>query len=197
MKFETEVAQADMKLSTRGGHGQPTRHLAGERDKDVNSLKGTYDQLVDDLKAELDSGKVRIEQLENGIRLSVDDDVLFPSGSAELDSNGESVIKKVAAQVADSENRVEVIGHTDDRKIRKRLAERYPTNWELGGARASSVVRLLAREGVDGTRLRATSLGEFEPLAANDSEEKRAKNRRIEIRLMPPDPATHTTLASD
>jgi chemotaxis protein MotB len=81
--------------------------------------------------------------------------------------------------------RVEVEGHTDNRPIRERLAIRYPTNWELAGARSASVVRLLQSEGIAGTRMRVVSLAEFAPVASNDSDEGRAQNRRIEIRLRP------------
>jgi chemotaxis protein MotB len=148
-------------------------------------MKGTYDDLVGNLKNELDSGKVQIEQLQNGIRLSVADEILFQSGSAEIDAGGVELLTKVAAQVKDATHLVEVEGHTDDKPIRNRLAEKYPTNWELGAARASAVVRLLNEQGIDGTRLLASSRGRFEPVASNESDDGRAKNRRIEIRLLP------------
>jgi chemotaxis protein MotB len=75
-----------------------------------------------------------------------------------------------------------VQGHTDNVPIH---SERYPTNWELAGARASRVVRLLEENGVDPGRLWAVSHGEYAPVAPNDSNAGRAKNRRIEITLKP------------
>ena len=146
-------------------------------------LKGTYGDLVSDLRRELESGQVEIERLRDGIQLSVSDKILFESGSAELDDGGRQLLGKVAAQVKDSPHLVEVVGHTDDRPIRASSASRYPSNWELGAARASSVVRLLHQEGIDGTRLGASSRGEFAPVASNASEAGRSKNRRIQIRL--------------
>jgi chemotaxis protein MotB len=148
------------------------------RDQEVAELRGTYDGLVSDLEAEVASGHVQIEQL-------VSDEILFPSGSAEFDDHGREVLKKVAAQIANSPHQVEVEGHTDDVAIVGVLAQRYPTNWELAGARAAQVVRLFQDEGIDGSRMRAISNAEFDPTAANDSPEGRQQNRRIGIRLIP------------
>ena len=77
------------------------------------------------------------------------------------------------------------MGFTDNVPIRGNLAKRYPTNWELAGARAASVVRLLESTGIDSTKLIASSYGDNFPVASNDTEEGRAQNRRIEIRLRP------------
>jgi chemotaxis protein MotB len=140
---------------------------------------------VSDLEAEVASGHVQIEQLRDGIRVNVSDEILFPSGSAEFDDHGREVLKKVAAQIANSPHQVEVEGHTDDVAIVGVLAQRYPTNWELAGARAAQVVRLFQDEGIDGSRMRAISNAEFDPTAANDSPEGRQQNRRIGIRLIP------------
>jgi chemotaxis protein MotB len=95
------------------------------------------------------------------------------------------VLKKVAARVRELPHRVEVQGHTDDVPIREDARGRFPSNWELAAARASDVVRLLADDGVDPTRLIAVSYGEFAPVASNETDEGRARNRRIEIRLHP------------
>ena len=156
-----------------------------ERDQEVAELRGTYDALVSDLQAEVASGHVQIEQLRDGIRVNVSDQILFPSGSAVVDDHGREVLKKVAVQISKSPYQVEVEGHTDDRAIVGVLAERYPTNWELAGARAARVVRLFKDEGLEGSRMRVVSNAEFEPAASNDSPEGRQQNRRIGIRLIP------------
>ncbi len=74
---------------------------------------------------------------------------------------------------------IAVEGHTDDVPV----ARRYASNWELAAARASSVVRLMIELGVEPDRLKAVSRAEFAPVASNDTDEGRAKNRRIEIQL--------------
>jgi chemotaxis protein MotB len=84
--------------------------------------------------------------------------------------------------VRDIPHGVEVQGHTDNVPIH---SGRYPTNWELAGARASRVVRFLEQQGVAPERLCAISHGEYAPVAPNDSAAGRAKNRRIEITLKP------------
>jgi chemotaxis protein MotB len=152
------------------------------RSEEVERLHETYEGLVADLEAEVATGQIQIQQLREGLRLNLAQDVLFPSGSAELNASGRAVIAKVAERVREIPNDVEVQGHTDDVPIHSKL---YPTNWELAGARASRVVRLLEEQGVDPGRLSAVSHGENAPVAPNDSAAGRAKNRRIEITLKP------------
>ena len=154
-------------------------------------MQSTYDELVTDLESEVSSGQIEIQRLRDGLRLNVSDDVLFASGSAELDQIGREVLVKVAGRLKELGDFIEVRGHTDDRRIRGNLAKRFPSNWELAAARAARVVRLLEQQGVPGDRLAAVSLGPNDPIATNDSPENRARNRRIEIRLEPrsaPDP---------
>ena len=168
----------------RDAHLRVATELAA-REAELASMQSTYDGLVQDLESEVASGQIEIERLREGLRLNVSDDVLFASGSAQLDAIGREVLVKVAAQIKTLEDYVEVRGHTDDRRIRGALAKRFPTNWELAAARAARVVRLLESEGVAGDRLAAVSLAANEPIAPNDNAENRALNRRIEIRLLP------------
>jgi chemotaxis protein MotB len=193
--LEAEVATLKGEVSELDAANREHAENLAATTQEVSTLKSTHDQLLKDLKTELASGQVQIEQLRDGIRLSVANEILFDSGSAKIADAGRNVLEKVAAQVKDSPNRVQVMGHTDDKPIRKRLQERYPTNWELAAARASRVVRLLEEQGVKGTQMQATSLAEYHPVAPNESDEGRAQNRRIEIRLLPPLEAT--TYASD
>jgi chemotaxis protein MotB len=158
------------------------------RQQEVEQLRGTYEGLVSDLESEVAAGQIQIQQLREGLRLNLTQDVLFASGSAELGDAGRSVLRKVAQRLKQVSHRVEVDGHTDTVPIRGALASRYASNWELAGARASRVVRYLAERGVDASRLRAVSHGEFEPIAPNDTPEGRQKNRRIEITLEPVGP---------
>ncbi|MFP6639559.1 MAG: OmpA family protein, partial [Myxococcota bacterium] len=123
--------------------------------------------------------------LRDGIRVAVSDEVLFASGSADLDPLGQEVIEKVSRQLASLDHVIEVQGHTDDRAISDRLSDRFPSNWDLAGARAAAVVRQMELDGVHGDRLSLTSFASHRPVAANDSPVGRAQNRRIEIRLRP------------
>ena len=153
---------------------------------EVAVLRGTYDELVGELEAEVTAGQIQIEQMRDGIRLNVSQEILFPSGSAALDERGNDVISRVSQQVKDEKGVIITVeGHSDNVRISSSLAQRSPTNWELAGARAASVVRLMTENGVDPAILRAVSRGPFAPVASNDTREGRAQNRRIEILLRP------------
>jgi len=155
--------------------------------EELSKLKATYRGLVDDLESEVSAGQIQIEQLREGIRLNLAQDILFRSGSSKLEGTGVAVLRKVANQLRGMTHTVEVQGHTDDVPLSAALAARYGTNWELAAARAASVVRLFEEEKIDPQRLTAVSYGEFAPIASNDTPEGRARNRRIDIRLMPLD----------
>jgi chemotaxis protein MotB len=162
-----------------------TASQLAQRTAEVTQLRDTYDGLVSDLQSEVASGRVQIEQLRDGLNVKLAQAVLFPSGSAQVGTEGAEVLGKVANRLRELPHRVLVQGHTDDVPISGRLAERYPTNWELAGARAASVVRILAERGVPAERLAAVSLADTQPASPNESPEGRAANRRIEIRLVP------------
>lgn len=180
LRAESEALEASL--------AEREQELARRREE-VSSLRGTYDGLVQDLQSEVAEGRIRIEQLREGIRVNLSQEILFPLGSADLSAEGRDVLGRVARRLAEVPNPVEVQGHTDALPIHGRLAERYPSNWELGGARAARVVRLLAEAEVPRERMRAVSFADTRPVASNDTEEGRARNRRIEIRLLPePDP---------
>lgn len=144
-----------------------------------------YDQLVGELKNELEANQVKVKEMKDGINVNLSEEILFPSGSAELNQSGQEVITRVSSKLAGKEYQIIVVGFTDNVPIRGTLAKRYPSNWELAGARAASVVRLLEKTGIESQKLVATSYGENFPVASNDTPEGRAQNRRIEIRLRP------------
>jgi chemotaxis protein MotB len=158
-----------------------------EKLEELSKLSGNYEQLVKDLESEVSAGQIQIEQLREGLRLNLSQNILFRSGAVALEPYGVEVLKKVSSQLHRFPQTVEVQGHSDDVPLSTSLARRWGTNWELAAARAASVVRLFESEGVDPTRMRAVSYGEHEPVASNDTAEGRAANRRIEIRLIPLD----------
>lgn len=162
-----------------------SRHELDARSYEIGSLRTTYEALVGDLEGEIAAGEIEIQQLKEGVEVSVSDDVLFKSGQAVLNETGREVLERLAAQLAAATGRVEVEGHTDDRAISGALSRRFPSNWELAAARATTVVRLFEEQGVAGGRLYAVSRGPYDPLVSNETEEGRSVNRRIEIRLLP------------
>jgi chemotaxis protein MotB len=182
------LAQRDdltAQLSEVEAANESLRGELAETEVEVANLRGTYDELVIALQGEVEAGQIEVQQLIDGIRLNVSDELLFPSGSAMLNDKGREVLGRVAGQIKGDNAIISVEGHTDNVPISPSLKSRYPTNWELAGARAASVVRVLSEAGVDPTRMRAVSHGPFAPVASNDTREGRAKNRRTEIILRP------------
>ena len=179
-----EIELAKSLQSTTQELAVKTAALHEEASK-VDDLQGTYDALVGDLESELAAGEIRIEQLRDGLELDVSQEILFASGSARLSEDGVAVLKTVASRLASLDYDITVEGHTDAVAIRGELKRRYPTNWDLAGARAASVVVLFVGTGIPGERLAAVSYGPYRPATEDDSPEGLALNRRIEIRLRP------------
>lgn len=184
-KIQKEASRLDETLDAERLARMEAAAALAKREAELAKIQSTYDGLVKDLEAEVSAGQIEIQRLRDGLRLNVSDEVLFASGSAELDAKGRAVLVKVAAQLNKLGDRIQIRGHTDDRRIGGALAQRYPTNWELAGARAARVVRLLEEKGVDPKRLSAISLGPNDPVVANDNASNRQRNRRIEILLVP------------
>jgi chemotaxis protein MotB len=159
------------------------QHDVTDREQKIAKLRTTYDALVEDLEADVNANALHIERLTEGLTFRLPEGVLFPPASADLTAKGKQAVRDVAGRLGTGDERVEVQGHTDDRALKG--GGRYPTNWELAGARAASVVRVLEEAGVDPKRLSAVSFGPNRPIVSNDTPEGRAQNRRIEVRLIP------------
>ncbi|HLG20104.1 MAG TPA: OmpA family protein [Bdellovibrionota bacterium] len=152
----------------------------------VEFVTKTYDDLVKSLKDEIAQGQVAIAQQGNRLTVNVAEQVLFPSGSDQIQSQGKKVLIKVVDILKQARDKqIQVEGHSDNVPIRGNLKRRFPTNWELSAARAVTVVRFLESNGLDPSRLAATGFGENRPVASNSSPEGRKKNRRIDIVLLP------------
>jgi chemotaxis protein MotB len=142
------------------------------------------------LKHELDSYAARhgfaqrvstsIEKRGLVIRV-LTDSLLFASGSATLESQGDPLLSEVADLVnVDRVHPIAVEGNTDNVPVN---SGQFPSNWELSAARASTVVRFLISHGVDPQRLSATGFADLHPIASNETAAGRARNRRVEIVL--------------
>jgi chemotaxis protein MotB len=113
------------------------------------------------------------------------DKVLFDSGSAEIRKEGQDALAKVADVLKNyPEKGILVEGHTDNVPVRGALKSRYPSNWELSAARATTVARFLSEKGVTPARVSAIGFGEYRPVAANDTPDGKRQNRRIEISML-------------
>lgn len=123
-----------------------------------------------------------------GDRFVFQAEVLFPSGSEEINPKGRETLERLATAIRQLEREIpnelnwvlRVDGHTDVKPIN---TAKFPSNWELSAARAISVVRYLIDRGVRPEHLMAAGFGEFQPLEAADSDEALRRNRRIELKL--------------
>ena len=183
--LEGKNTELESKLQTSQSHQEELGSKLHDTEEEKKKLQDTYDGLIKSMKKELKAGQIEVTQLRDGLRVNVSQDILFDSGSAALDKNGTEVLTRVATQLKKSGHQIVVIGHTDNKPIRTTLAKQYPSNWELAGARAASVVRLFAHQGLQSKRMQAVSVADSQPAASNETEQGRAKNRRIEIRLRP------------
>lgn len=130
------------------------------------------------------SGQVSVTQNERGVVLEINASVLFDSGEAVLQGESEKNLTKVAEVLVQGGHAIEVEGHTDDVAIG---TTRFPSNWELSSARASSVVRMFIQHGVAAARLTAVGSAANHPVAPNDTPEGRARNRRVTITIHAPE----------
>ena len=155
------------------------------RDLEVAQLEREQQELADEVERWAVRGAIRMMMLADGLHLILPQDVLFASGTTTLSSDGRELIAELVTEINQQPYQIAVLGFTDNVPVGPKLAERYPSNWELAGARAASVVRVMQEEGVPASQLVAVSRGETEPIASNDTEEGRAQNRRIDVRLRP------------
>src|SRR5262249_35176364 len=134
-------------------------------------------------KKMVDAGQLKVVMRGGRMLLELRNDVLFDSGRTDLKEEGKKTLAAVAGVLRTlPDRRFQVAGHTDNVKIQ---TARFPSNWELSTAPAVEVVKLLVDAGMDPRNVSAAGYGEFAPVESNDTPEGRAKNRRIEIALVP------------
>lgn len=128
------------------------------------------------------TGQVDLAVEERGLVIRFADRVLFDSGKALLKSDARVILDSVGEILKNIPNLIRVEGHTDNVPIN---TERYPSNWELSTARATVVVRYFIERGfLPPGRLSAAGYGEFKPVASNENEEGRRRNRRVDVVIL-------------
>ena len=145
------------------------------------SMKETAAELDKRLKRWVKKGMIAVKGNEKWLEIEIKSNLLFNSGDAILSAEAAGILAELTNVIKNTSNPLYVSGYTDNVPIAN---NRFPTNWELSTARASSVVRLFAQNGINPARMGAIGYGEFRPTAANDSIVNRQKNRRVVIRMM-------------
>lgn len=152
---------------------------AQERGKLLDDLTSRFKQMIA-------AGRLKVTIRRGRVALQLHDDILFDAGEAELKPDGKKAVAEVAATLRGvGAKRFQVAGHTDSEPLTAATKKKYPTNWELSTARAVAVVKLLTDEHVDPGALSAAGYGPYDPVASNGTPDGQAKNRRIEISLVP------------
>lgn len=148
--------------------------------KEKGVLTAVQDEIVSELRAHglVDAARFKLDA--RGLTVTiVTDRVLFDLGSDALRPEGREVLDAMGGALAKLPNRITIEGHTDDRPI---SGGRFPSNWELSTARATSVLRYLVQaHAVSPAKLAASGYADQQPLAPNDTDPNRAGNRRVEI----------------
>lgn len=187
-----QISEKELALNVKNNEvlalRQEKEQAVQEKERSIAELKKTYTSLVGEMSEEIKKGEITITQLKDKLSVNMVEKILFDSGSAEIKKDGKKVIDRVAeilTKVTDKQIRVE--GYTDNVPISPRLSVKFATNWELSTARATTVARYLQDKGIDPRQLSAAGYSEYRPVALNDTDEGRARNRRIEISLIPRD----------
>jgi chemotaxis protein MotB len=142
-----------------------------------------FRKLVTQFKALTDAGKLQVEIRENRMIVRLGDKILFDPGKTDLKPEGKDALTQVTAVLQSLPNRnFQVAGHTDNVPIK---SKRFRSNWDLSTARAVEVTNFMIAAGMEPKRLSAAGYADQSPVAPNDSGENMAKNRRIEITLVP------------
>jgi chemotaxis protein MotB len=146
--------------------------------KDLESVKKNLEETVGTLETKIEDGRLKV---------SFEGDILFESGKHQLRDEGKQLLDQVYPILSKSaeQNDIFIAGHTDNVPIRPEARDKYDSNWTLSTYRAIEVVKYLVDKGIAPRSLTAAGYGEYKPIAGNDSEAGKARNRRVELFLIP------------
>src|SRR3982750_2064532 len=142
-----------------------------------------FRKLVTQFKTLTDAGKLQVEIRENRMIVRLGDKILFDPGKTDLKPEGKDALKQVTEVLKALPNRnFQIAGHTDNAPMK---SAKFRSNWDLSTARAVEVLNFMIGSGMEAKRVSAAGYAETSPVTANDTPENKAKNRRIEITLVP------------
>ncbi len=169
------VALSAMAIKDKEGQG------GGENESDIpEQLKQISDKIEQALGELIKQNMVTLRGNEQWLEIEMRSSLLFDSGDATLSNSARELLGQISTILRDEKIPVRVEGFTDNIPIH---SARYPSNWELSSARAAAVVQLFMSLGLEPTKLMATGYGEFQPIMPNDTQEGRAKNRRVVLMI--------------
>ncbi len=137
-------------------------------------------KLSEVLQQEINTGDITVQKNELWLEISLNNRIVFDSGSVELSEQASAILKDISVAFIDNEYAIQVEGFADNIAIN---TVRHPSNWELSSARAAAVVKLLVVYGIQPSRLAAVGYGEYQPITNNTTKQGRAQNRRISLMI--------------
>jgi chemotaxis protein MotB len=166
-----------------------------DREKKVAELEqvlASKEKAVQDLKNKISNallsfkdGGITVNVKNGKVYVSLAEQLLFGSGSIEVDSKGVTALQQLAKAIKDQRDiNILVEGHTDNVPISKK-SQYMQDNWDLSVMRATSITKILTKAGVSSSQITPSGRGEFSALAANDTPQNKQKNRRTEIIITP------------
>jgi chemotaxis protein MotB len=181
-----DVSRLETERGTMGGELESARKRMEELRKaqaQAEERAAQFRKLVAQFKQMTDAGKLQVELRDNRMIVRLGDQILFDPGKTELKKDGQDALRQVTVVLKEIPKRdFQVAGHTDNIPIK---SGRFRSNWDLSTARAVEVVNFMISSGMEPKRLSAAGYADQSPVAKNDTPENKAKNRRIEITLMP------------
>ena len=150
-----------------------------------DALQSRYDQLNQTMSSEITAKQMHIERLQNAIKVTVNDQLLFPSGDWQMPVTAQQTIAKMVPILAPmQQTKIMVSGYTDNVPIGPGLMRQGVTsNLVLSQKRADNVMNFMVSQGVNSSLVSAQGLGDANPVASNDTADGRAQNRRVELTL--------------
>jgi chemotaxis protein MotB len=164
--------------------------MAEKQRKQNERMKNLANTLNEAMSKFVKNGQMNVSQTGRGVEIEINASALFNQGEADIQPEAKKTLADAAKVLGDNEYAIEVEGHTDNLPI---STAKFPSNWELSSARASSVVRLFIDQGVIAKRLKAVGSADNQPVVPNDSPEGRARNRRVTITVLTPEAEADVT----
>ena len=192
-QLETTSRDAAGKIATQQSLLNRSKEELAEQQKKLEALQGLLEQQkknadalrqkIADALVKFNSNELTVAMKNGKVYVSLQENLLFPSGSAVVNPKGKEALARLAEVLnSNTDINVNIEGHTDSLPIRSRFED----NWALSTARASSIVRILTKDyKVDPVRVVASGHSSYDPVDSNTSPEGRARNRRTEIILTP------------
>jgi chemotaxis protein MotB len=186
--FEDEQRQVHQpRTDGKYGGSDPARSGEAAEKRAAEALKRMSEEVEKAMQGLINQQMITVRRTEQWLEIEIRTDILFPSGVSQVSPAAVPVLQKLAGILRPFPNPIRIEGHTDNRPI---ATVSFPSNWELSAARAASVVRLFMQSGVEPTRMTAAGLGEYRPVASNDAEDGRNRNRRVVVVVMADDQDT-------